>query len=765
MPMRSKIKWNDTGSAILFSMLLLFILSILGVTLISVTISNLKTNKITGELGTAFYMADGAIEEALTEIKEMTHVAEAEATQWINDESQYKATDTWLNFISNINERLNYPEEDPELSQDEAAERIENHLKAEFERKYFEQLVVDTTLKDGHLNTLQQVRFTPSFGDEKLKNIKDLMVISSYFPADKKIALAITSDASYNKYNKKIRVNVDIILPEYDYVISNNIEKKRIYLNTIYGQALTSEGNILVMGDAVEIEGNIYAYGTFPEEVWPSSENMGGIIAGYKEIDGISISDIGGMNSISIIGDVMTRANIQTAKSNASISIEGKAYCDSLLIDSSSESGSITVSDQVVMYDDAEINGMNGKITIGDDLWGVFEGDPAGLYNDRSSSIIVNADGGNEGIDIGGGAFLGGTAYIGAYKKDSDPRRYYQTGESVSLSKYSSIYQTILPEEAYVTLAPYTDGTNDFNFVIDSESEESGIANAQFKIQHFLRYAHLYKDDIDKQLLAIDKAKVQIAAIDKDLNNKGDSYAFGAVVANGKIYNPNPETPGEESYFINTYKYSKERESILEEIDEKANLLKDRDYTSSKNKPSRFDGFFDRDINVRNNTTDYDNFIFINLDPNKDVYINPTMAISDGSYVFNSTEINGIILTEGNVYISGELNYVGTIISQKNIVFYGSGKKNIQYNEDKIINMLVNNKDLYNFFYGNTGKRVKIFGDSASNTLDVTVSNNNHNPDDEKTYKEVSTSEASSLGSNKKKNIKTFTIQSWKEVN
>ena len=384
--MRNKVKWNDTGSAILFSMLLLFLLSILGITLISVTISNLKTNKITGEMGTAFYMADGAIEEALAEIKEMTHVAEAEATQWINDESQYKATDTWKDFISDINEGLNNPVEEPELSQDEATERIENHLKAEFERKYFDQLVAGSTLKSEHLEILETVSFTPTFDDEKLKNIKGLDVISSYSPVDKKIVLSITSDASYNKYHKKLHINIDILLPEYDYVISNTIEKKRIYLNGIYGQALTSEGNILVMGDAVEISGDVYAYGTFPEEVWPSSENMGGIIAGYKGMDGMSISDSGGSNRLKITGDVMTRGNIQAAKNNASITIDGKAYCDSLLVNSSSEGGSITVNGQVVMYDDAEINGINGKITVGGNLWGVFEGDPAGKYNDRSSS-------------------------------------------------------------------------------------------------------------------------------------------------------------------------------------------------------------------------------------------------------------------------------------------------------------------------------------------------------------------------------------------
>ena len=765
MPMRNKVKWNDTGSAILFSMLLLFLLSILGITLISVTISNLKTNKITGEMGTAFYMADGAIEEALAEIKEMTHVAEAEATQWINDESQYKATDTWKDFISDINEGLNNPVEEPELSQDEATERIENHLKAEFERKYFDQLVAGSTLKSEHLEILETVSFTPTFDDEKLKNIKGLDVISSYSPVDKKIVLSITSDASYNKYHKKLHINIDILLPEYDYVISNTIEKKRIYLNGIYGQALTSEGNILVMGDAVEISGDVYAYGTFPEEVWPSSENMGGIIAGYKGMDGMSISDSGGSNRLKITGDVMTRGNIQAAKNNASITIDGKAYCDSLLVNSSSEGGSITVNGQVVMYDDAEINGINGKITVGGNLWGVFEGDPAGKYNDRSSSIIVNADGGNENIAIGGGAFLGGTAYIGAYKTGSDPRKYYQTGESVSLSKYSSIYQTVLPEESYVILAPYTDGINDYNFVTDSESERSGIANAQFKIQHFLRYAFFYKDDIDKQILAEDKAKIQIAAIDKELDNVEDSYAFGAVVANGKIYNPNPEIPGEESYFINAYQYSIGREVILKEIDAKANILKDRDYTNSRNKPSRFDEFYNQDITIHNNTTDYNNFLLVNLDSNKDVYINPTTEISDGSFVFNSSEIKGIILTKGNIYISGELNYVGTMISQKNIVFYGSGEKTIQHHEEKIINMLASNRDLYHFFYGDTGKKVEIDGNSASNTLDVTVENNNiYNPGDEKPYKEVSISNASSLGSNKKKTIKTFTIQSWKEV-
>ncbi len=777
MPMRVKEKLNNQGAALLFSILLLLILSILGVTLISVAISNLKINKISGEMNTAIYMADGAIEEALSEINEITHEAEATASQWINDPSMYKSTSQWHNFMSMINERLNYDGEDESiipLTEAEATQMIEEHLENEFENKYFGQLTDDSALKEEHLQLLRDVKFRPTFDDKRSVELRDLDITSEYIVNDKKITVSIISQAAYNKYNKKMSIELDIILPKYDYIIANEKYNKKIYFNNIYKRALTSEENIMAVGGDVNINGDIYAYGTFPEEVWPRNENVGGVIAGYKNLDGLTLPvKYQNKGSISVNGHVLTRTNIQTAKDNSSINISKKAYCDSLLINENSRNGSVTVDGQVIMYDDAEINGLNGKIIINDDLWGVFSEDPGGNYNDRSSSIIINSDGGSEKIDIAGGAFLGGTAYISAYKKsdfiNNGLKNYYQTGESVSLSKYSSIYQVVLPEESYVELVPYTDEVNDFNFVVDTQSETNGVANAEFKIQHFLRYAYLYKDDNDKKILAKDKAKITINAIDvNDAEQKKNSYAFGAVVANGRIYNPNPNNT--DSYFIDSWDYNFNKlPSVLKEIDEKANLLKDRNYAKSENKTSRFNEFFNESIDITNDITDYNNFLLINLDSSKDIYINPDsdIFVPEGSIsLHRNGSISGILLTKGNVYIGGTLDYKGTMISHKNIVFYGDGEKNIQYDEDKIITMLAKNKDLFQFFYGDTGRKIQTDGNSATNSLQVSVEENNiYDSDGIKPYKEFTVDNISSIGSNKKENIKTYNINTWKEVN
>lgn len=816
---------NAKGSVLIFSLLVLIILSVLGISIVNVTIANFKTNKITGETNAAFYIADGAIEEALSEIKKMTHDAEAAANDWINN------PDT----VSRIRAEIELDLEGEFISQDDVEKELEKRLQEEFENRYFGYLlgydevkipVEGDSLKSDFIMDLETIEFTPDFNNYK-ETSKTLTVQEAkyYTSPSKRIEISVVTDGSYNEYDKSIELKVNIIPPEYHYIISSSTIEKEVHLNNIYkDKAISAGGDLIVTGGKVEIggveenNGNIYAYGTYPEKVRPGTYQMGGIVSGYEKnwsddfivsannvhflnrnIDLLSLEDSG---NLIVHGDVATRANIKTMAQNSRISIDGNAYCDSLMIESNSSNSTIHVRKNLIMYDDLEINGLNGTVYIGEEgslingeIWGVLDGDPAGLYNDRSSSIIINSYEGSEELRANK-VFIGGTAYIKAYRylgesKNEENKKYYQTGESVSLKKYSYIYQNKLPFETYAELVEYEDDEKNKYYLVEITDDESSgsISKAQFKANHFFAYAYENRETFEND---DDRNKVKINELSEETLDQ--NYSLGVITANNKFYNPEYSMSPE----VFLYDEIKGRPSKLDALDKNTNLFYRRDYGANKNVDEQFDHLYKEVPNIKtvNETEDKKNFIFIETDKvveeddmYKDIFINPPETLDiKAIYGVESKEelenyctivnfdedeehvIEGIIFTKGNVFIyeeeNNELQFNGTIIAKGNVVFYGEGKKNLRYDENKVLTLIAKNEKLYDFFYGNIGKKINItnnsidyYPDNPENSFDIYTENN-----DVSRTVIVKEDIPKFEGSNKKKTVRTFEIISWKEI-
>ena len=80
----------------------------------------------------------------------------------------------------------------------------------------------------------------------------------------------------------------------------------------------------------------------------------------------------------------------------------------------------------------------------------------------------------------------------------------------------------------------------------------------------------------------------------------------------------------------------------------------------------------------------------------------------------SGNEYKGVIITKGNIIISGELNFKGTIICNGNLTFEGEGEKKINYDKAYLESFALNNYQLFKEAFSDVGEYAT---DNASNYL------------------------------------------------
>ncbi len=770
---------NDKGSMYIYSILIVFVLTVLGVSLMGVVVSNLKMGVMTSDKNRAFYIADGAMEEVFWELDGIVDKALEDAQVWVNGD--YRSTSHWNDLIDRL--YAVDSEGDRKYNMSEIKKIIKEDIEQELEREYF-RILLGKTEDDVDINTATLPADNDKLGDEitaKIKNtenmdiengfsdsknreVEDIHLESAYSGGEEpNISVKIVADASYNKLNKKVELDLEILAPNaYQEIEDEDYEVpvKLLALNDIYLRALTAQGDIVTSGGEVEINGDIYAYGTFPDVKRPKNSQMGGIVSGYdietydfidsnKYLDesqkGDLKSEIDGSGSLVVNGYAATKSNLQVRGKDSTITIlkskddneshteySGNAYCNSFIVHSTAKNSTMTVEKNIVMYDDMEINVSEGKIYAGDgssdgEIWGLIDGDPAGkgtaaladdeLYGDRSSSIVINNDKGS--LVDANRVYLAGTGYMEVFKKDAldGKKQYYQTGESVSLSKYSYAYMSRYSGDNVSQMTKYSDGSLEYDLVEGSNND------LNFKIGHFTGYASKNPAEFTE----LDIGNIRITGIKDGALGNQDNYVLGAVTANGAILDPNIKPEGGKGNFMSLADFEKNRVEKIKEIDYVTSLLGKRDYKENENENLLFQEFYNNSESIEDivDTGNPDNIVIINTDNSKDVYINAGDSIGRESkdYDINGSSIKGIIFTTGNVFISGNTDFTGTIIARGNIVFYGGKSKRITYDKDMVSKMIAGNDSLYKFFYGDEGRKFEVAG-GMTNDMTLKVDTN-----------------------------------------
>jgi len=218
--MNFKIKYNTNGSALIFTILTLFILSVLGTALISVAMNNFTMTNHSNAYNTTYYLADGAAEEVIIKFSILVQNAEIEALKALSnddvlifknyDSDHYSENQAKEDFISNIS--------------DEFEEGFSDYLDENFDEKIIDMQSFDPKFDNGFdsEDSLKIELITPDEADELGSDSTVVInVTGNYHDMTRKLNLVFTIP----KY--KFSANSRFVDAEEDsfYVVSFNYEE------------------------------------------------------------------------------------------------------------------------------------------------------------------------------------------------------------------------------------------------------------------------------------------------------------------------------------------------------------------------------------------------------------------------------------------------------------------------------------------------------------------------------------------------------------
>lgn len=681
--MLRRILRSKKGSTLVLVLVTLTILSILGTAIISLSVINFRMKIADKNAKTSFYLAEAGLAEA--------HALIGKEVEGAIKAGNEKVKDNLDKFIEKERkkERFN-PESDDsvfikesngygEVVEEKMIPVIEEWFKLGFATYINDNLeddlgihgygIVDEAIVNGDDKKKASVTVE---GEPKLYQIHvPIRIASNGKPSNavdmKKggpvpYGITLLSSFEHNSIKKQVRGRFTIKIPPYraPYYVKNI--KAEIDENILWKKAITTQNNLYVTGKDVTINGDVYAYGTKPSNL-KECRKFGGIVVGS-----------GKAGSVIINGNAVANSYIHTNYDNSSIIIKGNAYCNSLVVQEGTSGSSIVVQNSAYTEDDIELNGNKAKIDIHGDYYGFSDGSnkKEKATHDESSSIVINSQdiGQSNGssLKIKGDTYIGGTVYIDLADKN------YQTGESVSIKGNYRAYT-----ESLRGIADNPDTI---------EEDESRYNNVQLGTYSPLVLADKFRDD--KEMTAINKSKYfsySSNAKPENLNLGTSSsidinnikFSTGAYISKGKV-SPSVISNIGEMLHILKEKHEEYNKHVNNMSDERESDSHKRIYIHDKVKnPGRFSFAKDIDyvedikIDVGGREKIIKKMVYVNRG-SKDLYIigkngsHSGMKSNDKAInAFGAEGIDGVVITEGNVYLRGELNYRGTIAAKGNI--------------------------------------------------------------------------------------------------
>lgn len=730
-----RILRSKKGSTLVLVLVTLSILSILGTAIISLSVINFKMKIVDKNAKTSFYLAEAGLEEAYAFIgKEIEGAIDA---------GNKSVKDNLSEFIENERkkERFDPPEETTlkelddsvfiigidgygEVDQEKIIPVIEEWFRLGF-ANHINNNLADELGSHSYGNVdLENDLLNHSYGnvdnaDDSITKVKvegETKVYKTHAPiriasngkpssaVDMKqgkpvpYEIMVLSSFKHNNITKQVKGRFTIKIPKYNasYYVKN--VKAELDENILWKKAITTENNLYITGENVTINGDVYAYGTKPSNLKESRE-FGGIVVGAEK-----------KGSATINGDAVTNSYIHTNYDDSKLIINGNAYCNSLVVQEETSGSSIIVQNSTYTKDDIELNGRKARIEIDGDYYGFSDGsnkkekpnkekpNKEKVTHDESSSIVINSkdieQSNGSSLKIMGDTYIGGTVYIDLADVN------YQTGESVSIKGNYRAYT-----EKLSGIADDPDTTDE---------DESRYNNVELGSYPPLVLADKFSDE--KEMTAIDKSKyfsysskakpqnLKLGTSSSiDINNI--EFSTGAYITKGKVSSSEIGNIGEmlhtlqakqEEYKEHVNNMSDESES---DSDERVHI---RNGVSDHHGKFSFDEEIDlvEDIRIDASGTEkiIKKVVYVNKGSN-DLYIIGSKGSKDvrgSNYkiidVSGAEGIDGIVITEGNVYLRGQLNYRGTIAAEGNVYIEDNQPKAITNDLNYIRNIIYEDK-------------------------------------------------------------------------
>ncbi len=524
-------------------------------------------------------------------------------------------------------------------------------------------------------------------------------------------AISATGNIYFNDtsstIDNQVTINGDLFSADKDVSTDYNVALDESYDNGIvsHGAVVTVNGNIYSRGD-VHVAGKV-KNGSGADVTYTRPDGNSGRITVNNYKTGMPVtykkSAFGKQNLyLELKGDsdiskekIDELINKFTKGNSASSGVPffypdsngGNVYCNTLSVESECNAANITVNGNVTTKDDVQMDGNSSQISISGNYIGITNiADDHGNYN--ASSSILNNTPNTSSISINGSLIIPGQAYLAL---DNAPF-FYSTGISLgSLGTNGTIFNAFTDNTSGSTTDFHTYTINKRNFTLfDDIDNPDQTANNTQKIIRIINYLQGKTFDTNIALRKVEGYALG-SVISRDSSSGNNSKVFYGTSTNPVINNSLNQ--------FNFYEQANEgKQLLLRVFKAKTNGLG----LDSKSITGNFGNFIDRN-SARLSTLRSQNIIISG----------PTLNLADG------TKTYGIVYADGDLKITGNGEFYGTIICEGNVSI--DNHPTITFSEDVIVNLINTYDELKAFFTpGQSGNDV-FYSKVAVNSGTATV--------------------------------------------
>lgn len=735
---------NNKGSALIFTIIIIFLLMILLTGMLSVAVSNLKVSKLSSFNNNAYYEGDGEIEEAIKIIKDFTYKAEVEAREYIDDGTFLNESD-WIDFKNQLEIDLITGAKEPE----EVSRELKNAYHQEYLEKYYDIIFDGSVISSPTLGTTERAVYSNYELDSDLGDALEEVLDYSDGEEVSKVSdfiVMLKSDGEHGEMveaKKSVNAEIELVDPEYD--ITTSIVNKTYYENEVLNEnVLLANGDIKIDSN-ITVNGDIYSYGS---NVPTSIVNLGSE-HGKEEYNGIIIGENVNNVSVDITGDLKTRSNIEL-NNDSDLSVSGSTYSNFIYVKNNSldqDPGSVmTISESAYILEDLYIADDNAEFET-KNFYGIYDGSQSTRRNVSSGIIVdMNTVLDEDAVKISNQLVVMGKTYITYPDAPTDERRWFQTGESFTTNRNRDFYSTA--EDLDDIFKEYG-STSDPVELIDKTRNDDGDEIPKEKEDHFVAINNLFKNTPGG---GIDDWEMEILRFNKNYSNYSLGILLGKsdVSTTPSIHNPKGDNDGN---FMSEDDVDGMDDSglidrdFMRNVDLSMNLLAHSAYVSGSS-----DSMWDNLIDISGWVSSYNN-------SDSDEYI----QISINDITIDKDITRGIVVSKGDVTLStNATSFTGIIIAEGDIIIEGSDKT-LTYDKELVYELISTYEhidELINVFKLEEGKSLSINGDGYSNIGELSL--------------EVQDAGDGIFASDKisgdglddiirKENLKTFIINTWIE--
>jgi len=652
--MKSKLN-NNKGSTLILLVMSIAVISLLGTSILGVTMMNYKIKKTNSDIKYSFYMSESGLDRAFAEAYSVVLKAVDEA----NTVAQNKISEYDINKLTELSLQ---PELNSFIIEDSDGDGIYEYkqevikalAKTSFENTYIGVVKADI-LKSLKGESEDGVLFNRE--NEKLK-LNITTKVFDEFDNDTPMELSISSEYTKKKESITKTTDVDLVIEVPDYNESYAVETVNLELNPFWTKVMTAKNlNIEKQGETV-FNGEVFV-----------NENLNLINSGKVKF----MSDLAVKNNININDNKeLETANVYTT--NILLNGANAKFISTTQIDDTVDY------EGVVVVDDLEMNEAGQSVTINGSYYGFGYGG-TGRDNKLNSSIIIN-DSDIAGFTINkgnldrGNLYLLGTSYITGISP-------YATGESLSvLGNYI----------AYSKPLKYKEGSNDGKY-----DENNVVFNYETYLPYFPQLVEWFKGEggTNNEIQAYEKAEYikkyqELDGTSLQLLNGKIRINESNVVTLGSVINGSDiqisGSPLDEWPIL--------RDSIGKTFNTKINKLGYETSESGSDLYSTTEIFnnipYDYNKEIRNGT--------------ELLYVNKVIRTSGDNkkYELPSDVKSGLVITNEDIYITGTVEFTGVIICGGDInILDDGGNKTFNYNKG-IVSKIISENGLQDTVFLNT---------------------------------------------------------------